>query len=169
MIWGAAKPSPSLTSTTTDGWTSSRARTGTSKHPVLREAMGHAGSSITFATWPSPTATSKTSATWPSMWTEMAIPTLSAALTGKSHSPGGRIRVLSTGPGKSRMIQTGSPVEFVFLVDVTNSGQSQQLLPQFGDEKFPMSWYELVGKGNDARWVRHIVRREKLRAWHRIG
>lgn len=55
------------------------------------------------------------------------------------------------------LIQSGSPVEFVFLVDVTNSGQSQQLLPQFGDEKFPMSWYELVGKGNDARWVRHIV------------
>jgi hypothetical protein len=55
------------------------------------------------------------------------------------------------------VIQTGSPVEFVFLLDVTNSGQSKQLLPQFGDEKFAMSWYELVGKADDAKWVRHIV------------
>jgi hypothetical protein len=60
-------------------------------------------------------------------------------------------------PWQKFVIQTGAPVEFVFLVDVTNSGQAEQLLPQFGDEKFPMSWYELVGKGNDAKWVRHIV------------
>lgn len=60
-------------------------------------------------------------------------------------------------PWQKSVIQTGSPVEFVFLVDLTNSGQAKQLLPQFGDEKFPMSWYELVGKGSDAKWVRHIV------------
>ena len=60
-------------------------------------------------------------------------------------------------PWQKSIIQTGSPVEFVFLVDVANSGRSVDLLPQFGDEKFPMSWYELVGKGGDAKWVRHVV------------
>ena len=60
-------------------------------------------------------------------------------------------------PWQQITIQRGSPVEFVFLVDVTNSGQPRQLLPQFGDEKFALSWYELVGKGDGAKWVRHIV------------
>ena len=60
-------------------------------------------------------------------------------------------------PWRKTIIQTGAPVEFVFLVDLLNTGQAKQLLPQFGDETFPMSWYELVGKGSDAKWVRHIV------------
>jgi hypothetical protein len=60
-------------------------------------------------------------------------------------------------PWRKTIIQTGSPVEFVFLVDLANSGQPNQLLPQFGNENFPMSWYEIVGKGSDAKWVRHIV------------
>jgi hypothetical protein len=60
-------------------------------------------------------------------------------------------------PWRKTVIQTGSPVEFVFLVDLLNSGHATQILPQFGDEEFPMSWYELVGKGSDAKWVRHIV------------
>ncbi|HEX4487931.1 MAG TPA: VCBS repeat-containing protein [Terriglobales bacterium] len=60
-------------------------------------------------------------------------------------------------PWQKVVIQEGAPVEFVFLVDVTNSGQAKDLLPQFGDEKFGMSWYELTGKGRDAKWERHIV------------
>jgi len=60
-------------------------------------------------------------------------------------------------PWRKTIIQTGAPVEFVFLVDLLNTGQAKQLLPQFGDETFPMSWYELVGKGSDAKWARHIV------------
>ena len=63
----------------------------------------------------------------------------------------------SNKPWRKTVIQTGSPVEFVFLVDVLNTGKPQQLLPQFGDEKFPLSWYEITGKGADAKWVRHIV------------
>jgi hypothetical protein len=60
-------------------------------------------------------------------------------------------------PWQKVVIQEGAPVEFVFLVDVTNSGNAKDLLPQFGDEKFGMSWYELTGKGKDAKWERHIV------------
>jgi hypothetical protein len=60
-------------------------------------------------------------------------------------------------PWRKSIIQTGSAVEFAFLVDLLNTGQATQLLPQFGDENFPMSWYEIAGKGSDAKWVRHIV------------
>jgi len=66
-------------------------------------------------------------------------------------------------PGKSNkpwvkhVIETRSPVEFSFLVDILNTGKPQQLLPQFGDSKFPLTWYEIVGKGEDARWVGHVV------------
>ena len=51
-------------------------------------------------------------------------------------------------PWRKSIIQTGSAVEFAFLVDLLNTGQATQLLPQFGDENFPMSWYEIVGKGS---------------------
>jgi hypothetical protein len=30
-------------------------------------------------------------------------------------------------------------------------------LPQFGNPKAPLRWYELVGKGNEARWLSHEV------------
>jgi FG-GAP-like repeat len=66
-------------------------------------------------------------------------------------------------PGKSHkpwlkhVIATGSPVEFSFLVDILNTGKPRQLLPQFGSSKFPLTWYEIVGKGEDAHWVGHIV------------
>jgi FG-GAP-like repeat/FG-GAP repeat len=66
-------------------------------------------------------------------------------------------------PGKSNrpwvkhIIDQGSPVEFSFLVDILNTGKPQQLLPQFGDDTFPLKWYEIVGKGEDAHWVGHVV------------
>ena len=70
-------------------------------------------------------------------------------------------------PGKSNrpwvkhVIETRSPVEFSFLVDILNTahntGKPQQLLPQFGDTKFPLTWYEIVGKGEDAHWVGHVI------------
>ena len=67
-------------------------------------------------------------------------------------------------PGKSNkpwvkhVIDKGAPVEFSFLVDILNTGgKPQQLLPQFGDTKFPLKWYEIVGKGEDAHWVGHVV------------
>jgi hypothetical protein len=66
-------------------------------------------------------------------------------------------------PGKSNkpwvkhIIENDALVEFSFLVDILNTGKAQQLLPQFGDAKYPLKWYELVGKGEDAHWVGHVV------------
>jgi hypothetical protein len=66
-------------------------------------------------------------------------------------------------PGKSNkpwvkhVIETRAPVEFSFLVDILNTGKPQQLLPQFGDTNFPLTWYEIEGKGENAHWVGHVV------------
>lgn len=62
-------------------------------------------------------------------------------------------------PGKAggewplQAIDTGSPVEFSFLVDLDNDGKAQELLPQFGNAKFPLSWYEV----RNGAWVTHQV------------
>ena len=62
------------------------------------------------------------------------------------------------GPWKERLIESGSGgVEFVFLVDILNTGKPQQLLPQSGDKNFPLTWYELSGKGGDSAWIPHII------------
>lgn len=34
------------------------------------------------------------------------------------------------------------PIEFAFLVDLDNDGQAREILPQFGDSKAPLAWYE---------------------------
>jgi len=60
-------------------------------------------------------------------------------------------------PWVKHVIETRSPVEFSFLVDILNTGKPQQLLPQFGSGKFPLTWYEIEGKGPDAHWVGHVV------------
>src|SRR5579883_2910336 len=41
---------------------------------------------------------------------------------------------------KEHSIDTGSPQEFAFLVDLDNDGQARELLPQFGDDKRPLAW-----------------------------
>ena len=65
------------------------------------------------------------------------------------------------GPWQEHVIEGRSPVEFAFLVDILNTGKPLQVLPQFGDEKFPLTWYELAGKGaNEASsgpWIRHEI------------
>ncbi|MGH9444642.1 MAG: FG-GAP repeat domain-containing protein, partial [Terriglobia bacterium] len=49
-------------------------------------------------------------------------------------------------PGKHRrawhehVMETQSPVEFAFLVDILNTGKPLQLLPQFGRRNFPLAW-----------------------------
>jgi hypothetical protein len=60
-------------------------------------------------------------------------------------------------PWREHLIATGSPVEFAFLVDILNTGKPLQLLPQFGDEKFPLTWYEVVGKGAAAHWEKREI------------
>jgi hypothetical protein len=59
---------------------------------------------------------------------------------------------------RETVITSGSPVEFVFLVDLLGTGKPSQLLPQFGKSKTtPLSWFELVGTGTDAKWTSHEV------------
>jgi hypothetical protein len=60
-------------------------------------------------------------------------------------------------PWVEHMIESRSPVEFTFLVDIFNSGKAQQLLPQFGDPKFPLTWYEPSGTGASAKWLAHEI------------
>ena len=50
-------------------------------------------------------------------------------------------------------IQQGFPIEFAFMVDLDNDGKTNEILPEFGDTKAPLSWYELKNGG----FVRHIV------------
>lgn len=54
-------------------------------------------------------------------------------------------------------METRSPVEFAFLVDLLNTSKPLQLLPQFGDTNFPLTWYELTGKGAQDPWIKHEV------------
>jgi len=60
-------------------------------------------------------------------------------------------------PWRKTIIEKQAPMEFAFLVDLLNTGKPTQLLPDFLDVNAPLSWYEITGKGADAKWVRHIV------------
>ena len=71
------------------------------------------------------------------------------------------------GPGggewKGHMIETGSPVEFAFLVDLDNDGKAHEVLPEFGDVNMPLAWYEV----KNGEFVKHIV---SPKSWgHGIG
>ena len=57
------------------------------------------------------------------------------------------------GDWKKHAIENGWSVEFVFLVDIDNDGKKRELLPQFGQDNAPLSWYEL----KDGAYVRHVV------------
>ena len=61
----------------------------------------------------------------------------------------------ASGSGEWRMhpIDSGFPVEFSFLVDLDNDGRALELLPQFGNPKAPLAWYEL----RNGAWVKHQV------------
>ena len=61
------------------------------------------------------------------------------------------------GPWREHLIETRSPVEFVFLVDILNTGKPDQLLPQFGDPNAPLTWYELTGHGAQDPWLKHEI------------
>ena len=74
------------------------------------------------------------------------------------------------GPGasewKQHMIETGSPVEFAFLVDLDNDGKAQEVLPEFGDANMPLAWYERKPEDKNA-FIKHIV---SPKSWgHGIG
>jgi hypothetical protein len=50
-------------------------------------------------------------------------------------------------------VDSGFPVEFAILADLDNDGRARELLPQSGDAKAPLAWYEPV-KG---AWKKHVV------------
>lgn len=56
-------------------------------------------------------------------------------------------------PWTEHPIDTGSPVEFAFLVDLDNDGKARELLPQFGDKKTPLAWFEVKA----GKFVKHVV------------
>lgn len=49
----------------------------------------------------------------------------------------------AAGPWRETMMESGSPIEFCFLVDLNNDGQAREVLPQFGNQKAPLKWYEI--------------------------
>lgn len=57
------------------------------------------------------------------------------------------------GDWKNETIESGSPIEFCFAVDLDNDGKAVEILPQFGNDKMPLAWYEAKG----GKWTRHIV------------
>ncbi len=65
----------------------------------------------------------------------------------------------SENPGKQGAIwkdhpmETRFPVEFAFLVDLDNDGKARDVLPEFGDTKAPLTWYEPRG----GEFVAHVV------------
>jgi hypothetical protein len=61
------------------------------------------------------------------------------------HNPG------HTGKWEEHPIQTGFHVEFAQLVDLDNDGKAEEILPQFGDEKAPLTWYERDHHGGIAK------------------
>ncbi|MBI3281612.1 MAG: VCBS repeat-containing protein [Acidobacteria bacterium] len=54
---------------------------------------------------------------------------------------------------KEHPVESGFPNEFAFLVDLDNDGKAQELLPQFGNPKAPLSWYE----AKNGKLVRHMI------------
>jgi hypothetical protein len=50
-------------------------------------------------------------------------------------------------------IERGFPIEFAFLVDLNNDGKADEILPEFGDAKAPLAWYELTR----GKFIKHVV------------
>jgi hypothetical protein len=57
------------------------------------------------------------------------------------------------GEWKEHEIDSGFPIEFAFLVDLDNDHQAREVLPQFGNPKAPLAWYEPKG----GAMVKHVV------------
>ena len=60
----------------------------------------------------------------------------------------------AAGMWKETVIESTSPIEFAFLVDLDNDGKAQEILPQFGNNDQPLAWYEAA---NDGKIVKHVV------------
>lgn len=56
-------------------------------------------------------------------------------------------------PWKEHPVEMRFPVEFAFLVDIDNDGRSREVLPEFGDARAPLAWYEI----HNGDLVPHVV------------
>jgi hypothetical protein len=56
-------------------------------------------------------------------------------------------------PWPDATIDSGFPIEFAILADLDNDGHAREVLPQFGDPKAPLAWYE----AKDGTWRKHVV------------
>ncbi len=54
---------------------------------------------------------------------------------------------------KDHPMETRFPVEFAFLVDLDNDGRAREVLPEFGNAKAPLTWYEV----RDGSFVAHAI------------
>jgi hypothetical protein len=50
-------------------------------------------------------------------------------------------------------VDSGFSVEFAILADLDNDGRAHEVLPQFGDAKAPLTWYE----ARNGTWVKHVA------------
>lgn len=57
------------------------------------------------------------------------------------------------GTWEEHSIQEGFPIEFAFLVDLDNDGKAREILPEFGDPKAPLAWFE----AQNGKFVKHVV------------
>jgi hypothetical protein len=55
--------------------------------------------------------------------------------------------------GSTRTVDSGFSVEFAILADLDNDGKAREVLPQFGDTKAPLAWYE----AKNGAWVKHVA------------
>jgi hypothetical protein len=51
------------------------------------------------------------------------------------------------------VVDSGFSVEFAILADLDNDGKAREVLPQFGDAKAPLAWYE----AKNGAWVKHVA------------
>ena len=51
------------------------------------------------------------------------------------------------------VVDSGFSIEFAILADLDNDGKAREVLPQFGDVKAPLAWYE----AKNGAWVKHVV------------
>ncbi len=57
------------------------------------------------------------------------------------------------GAWQEHVIDSSFPNEFAFLVDIDNDGATRELLPQSGDAKAPLAWYE----AKDGSFLKHVI------------
>ena len=50
-------------------------------------------------------------------------------------------------------VDSGFSVEFAILADLDNDGKAREVLPQFGDPKAPLAWYE----AKNGAWLKHVA------------